>query len=305
MSELSRKLPPLGTLVVFEAAARLQSFSQAADECALSQASVSRQIRQLEENLSVQLFERHRYDVTLTDAGRQFNATVSRSLHELGSTASALRKPANANKQFTIYSDLSIAMSVLAPMVESLKQHFPAYSFNLLSSYEPIEKTQAEFDLGLQTSIRSSTEFNTQTIANDMLFPVCSPEYANRCSNMNSAKALSELNLMHLEYEHKHSMGWHEFLVHFGVTFEKKPDQMVFSSYQVSLDVAQQGEGVVLGWARSVRNQLADGKLVRISELSVNVENGIVAHQRKFEQPHPIADEVIKLIQTSVQDVTD
>jgi len=303
MSDLSGKLPPLGTLVVFEAAVRLKSFSRAADECALSQASVSRQIRQLEENLSVQLFDRHRYDVTATEAGLQFYDTVRRALLELGTTADTLRKPAASGNQFTIYSDLSIAMNVLAPALEPLRQQFPDYSFNILSSYDPIEKAQAGFDLGLQTSIRAEHEFNHQTIANDIVFPVCSPELALSCKPEISARDLSKLNLLHLEYGYKNSMGWPEFLADFGVTFKRKPEQLVLSSYQVSLDVAEQGDGVVLGWARSVSNKLRDGKLVRLSELAVNIENGIVVHQRKNEKPHAISDAVIEIIQANLLDI--
>jgi len=63
MSNFYRKLPPMNTLVAFEAAYRLKSFSRAADEIARSQASVSRKIRQLEDSLGVKLFDRQRHDV--------------------------------------------------------------------------------------------------------------------------------------------------------------------------------------------------------------------------------------------------
>jgi len=91
MTDLTRQLPPLGTLVVFEAAVRHRSFSRAADECALSQASVSRQMRQLEENLGVRLFDRQRYDVMPTSDGKTLYDSVRRSLSDLASTAKALR----------------------------------------------------------------------------------------------------------------------------------------------------------------------------------------------------------------------
>ncbi len=60
---------------------------------------------------------------------------------------------------------------------------------------------------------------------------------------------------------------------------------------------------MVLGWARSVNNKLADGKLVRLSELFVNIENGIVVHQRKYEKPHPISYAVVEIIQSSLFDI--
>jgi len=303
MSDLARKLPPLGTLVVFEAAVRLQSFSRAADECALSQASVSRQIRQLEEDLAVKLFNRHRYDVTPTEAGERLFASVQRSLFDLGSTADALRSPVSIDRQFTIYSDLSIATNVLAPLVDGLRQQFPDHSFNVLSSFDPIDKTQAHFDLGLQPGIQANSDFSIRTIANDLVFPVCSPEFAQSCKAALSARDISQLNLLHFEYDGINGIGWPEFLANFNIAFEKQPNQMVFSSYQVSLDVAEQGAGVVLGWARSVSSRLESGKLIRLSKLFVNIEDGIVVYQKKHEKPHPISDSVVELIESSLADI--
>ncbi len=87
MAYLSRRLPPLGTLVVFKSAFRLRNFSRAADEVVLSQASVSRQISQLEENLSVKLFIRQRHDVIPTHEGETLASTVRVALRELAYTA--------------------------------------------------------------------------------------------------------------------------------------------------------------------------------------------------------------------------
>ncbi len=77
MPEFLKHLPPLTTLKGFVTAARLESFSRAAEELHLSQAAVSRQIRMLEENLKSQLFVRERYNVQLTDRGRQLYGIVN------------------------------------------------------------------------------------------------------------------------------------------------------------------------------------------------------------------------------------
>ena len=66
-----RKLPPLAAVRVFEAAARHQSFTQAAAELGMTQAAVSYQVKLLEERLGVPLFLRARRRVQLSDAGRR------------------------------------------------------------------------------------------------------------------------------------------------------------------------------------------------------------------------------------------
>src|SRR5688572_21643304 len=77
------RLPPLTTLEGFDAAARLGSFSAAAEELGLSQSAVSHQIRNLERALDQELFSRTFRQVALTDAGREFHRTVREMLHQL------------------------------------------------------------------------------------------------------------------------------------------------------------------------------------------------------------------------------
>ncbi|OED38547.1 hypothetical protein AB833_19205 [Chromatiales bacterium (ex Bugula neritina AB1)] len=302
---MKRTLPPMGTLAVFESAARLQSFSRAADECALSQASVSRQVRQLEDNLSVQLFNRHRHDVTLTDAGKRFYETVERSLAELGSVATELRNLSRRNTRFMIYSDLSIATHILTPIIDSLQERFPQIAFTIHSSYEPIEQTQIPFDLGLQANARASHEFDLKTIAEDLVFPVCSPEFLKTCKRNPTAADLSQMPLLHLVYENKGNLDWQAFLTKFDTSLAPRQENLVFSSYQVCLGVAEQGHGVALGWARSVNRKLTEGKLVRLSKLFSVVPDGVVAYRKKHNPPHPITDEVVQIIENSLDSVSN
>ena len=300
---IRRQLPPMGTLAVFESAARLQSFSRAADECALSQASVSRQIRQLEDNLSVQLFDRHRYDVTLTDAGQLLYATVEKSLTELSSVAAELRSHSYRGTRFTIYSDLSLATHVLTPLIDTLQRRFPEIAFSIHSSYEPIEQTQTSFDLGLQPGGGAAAMFDLKTIAEDLIFPVCSPDMAQRCKPDPTAADLMELPLLHLEYENKNVHDWSAFLEQFDTKLPALHEHLVFSSYQVCLEAAEQGHGVALGWARSVKHKLDEGKLVRLSSLFSVVADGVVVYQKKYQEPHSIADEVVQIIEASLPSV--
>ena len=88
---MPRRLPPLATLRPFEAAARLESFSRAAEELHLTHGAVSHQVRALEEHLGTQLFARHGKRVVLTAAGRTFAEAVRGALGEIGQAAEALR----------------------------------------------------------------------------------------------------------------------------------------------------------------------------------------------------------------------
>ncbi|MGI9498892.1 MAG: LysR family transcriptional regulator, partial [Geminicoccaceae bacterium] len=104
MTGYVRRLPPLNALVVFEAAFRHRSFTRAADELALSQASVSRRVRELEQDLGVQLFERRRYDVEPTADGETLAMSVRQSLGELATAADRLRDRGAGIDTLTIFS---------------------------------------------------------------------------------------------------------------------------------------------------------------------------------------------------------
>ena len=79
-------LPSTADLLAFEAAARHQSVSRAAEELHLTQSAVSRQIRQLEEQIGTALFHRVRQRVVLTDAGRVYAADVQNVLQQLSAS---------------------------------------------------------------------------------------------------------------------------------------------------------------------------------------------------------------------------
>lgn len=90
MKQLKKKLPPLTSLVAFEAAARLGAFTAAAEELNVSREAVSRQIRALETHLGVKLFERDANTAKMGPLGEQFFATVSPNLWAIASAAGEL-----------------------------------------------------------------------------------------------------------------------------------------------------------------------------------------------------------------------
>ena len=72
----TKTLPPLNALVAFDAAATSLSFTQAATKLFVTQGAISRQIRSLEENLGIVLFDRQQRQVRLTPAGREYHQHI-------------------------------------------------------------------------------------------------------------------------------------------------------------------------------------------------------------------------------------
>src|SRR5919202_5701869 len=73
---MRRRLPPLNALRAFEAAARHESFTRAAEELCVTQGAVSHQVKGLEARLGLKLFNRERQRLVITEAGRDYLAVV-------------------------------------------------------------------------------------------------------------------------------------------------------------------------------------------------------------------------------------
>lgn len=295
MTSLEQRLPPLATLVPFEAAVRHRNFTRAADELHLSQATVSRRIRQLEANLGLSLFDRHRYDVTPTAEATALAASVRQALGELSSSAERLRLRAADAGSLTIFSDLSLSSTLVAPLLGDYQRRHPDLKIRVLSSFEPIETTNDDFDIGLQYGRSAPTPYDVEIIATEAVFPVCSPSFAEQVSSDALPQSLTTLPLLHVAYADDTWTSWSDFFAFLGID-ETPTAHLTFTSYVVCLDVAEQGEGIALGWERTVQPRLDAGSLVRLDDLSMPNAGVINAYVPKRSTTNPHTARFLKVL---------
>ena len=304
MTELSRRLPPLATLAAFEAAARHGSFTLAADELALSQASISRRVRELEDFLGVRLFDRRRYDVAVTKEGDAFAAVVRAALRDVAAATDRLRDLGAGLNRLTVFTDIGLAQAIVVPSLGEFQRQHPNLQIRLLSSSEAIETIREEFDIGLQYGRRAENRFAITAIADEALFPVCSPELAARLPAKATPVDVAKLPLLHFSETGRTWPDWRTFLASFRLKEPRPIEGLTFSSYQICLDVAEKGEGVALGWSRTVKPRLDAGRLVRISEMMMPLPNAINLYRRATATANPIADRFAELLQSRIEPIT-
>lgn len=303
MAKFRNRLPPLNTLVAFEAAFRLGNFTRAADELALSQAGVSRRIRELEQDLGVRLFERRRYDVVPSDHAEALAATVRVSLSELASMAERLRARGSGTESLTIFSDLSLAHALVAPRLGEFQRFHPALKLRVLSSYEPIETTAEEFDIGFQYGRWGEEKFTLEPLAGDIIFPVCAPSLATRLPSSPTPMDIVGQPLLHLADVGRKWPDWRSFLALFRLKEPQPIQGLVFDSYQICLDVAEQGEGIALGWGRSVKSRLESERLVRIPGMTMSLPDIVNVYRPKNAKSNRIAEQFIDLLRSKMEPV--
>lgn len=300
MSNFRQRLPPLNTLTAFEAACRLGSFSRAADELALTQSSVSRLIRQLEDSMDVKLFSRGRYDVTPTRAGQELAHTVRHSLSDIAQTTDRLRLHSRDSATLTIYSDMGLGSAILTPCMGEFQRQHPDVHLRVIVSPEPIEDTPEAFDIGLQQGRWAQQRFETESIGDDLLFPVCSPEMFDSFKSPGDPRELANKPLLSLQQRGRDWPDWREFLAEFDIRFPITSTMTILNTYAMYLDLAELGEGIALGWARTVQDRLDAGRLVRIPGLSMPLPDYINVYRDRHVPAKPSALSFIQLLKSRV-----
>jgi LysR family glycine cleavage system transcriptional activator len=302
MSDFDQKLPPLAALVPFEAAFRHRNFTRAARELHQSQATVSRRIRELEADLGVSLFERHRHDVTPTPDGELLAASVRLSLSELSATADLIRRRAAGNDSITILTSLSLATATVAPILGEFHRTHPDVNIRVLASNDLVASTDEYFDLALGYGPSESSLFNVEFIADDAVFPVCSPTFAAQLPTPVTPADLARLPLLHVDYVDPGWTTWQDVLSSALVVEPGSIKTVVFTSYQVCLDVAERDGGVALGWERSVRPRIDAGTLVRVPDITIPHAGRINAYFPIRTARNPHAVEFVALLKRILAD---
>ncbi|WP_370229756.1 LysR family transcriptional regulator [Marinobacter nauticus] len=171
------RLPPLKALPVFEAAARLNSFSAASEELAITQSAVSHQIKQLETYLGERLFWRSGRRVTLTDEGRQYFDAIGSALLQIERASEQLLGHEESRLRVSVLS--SFAVRWLVPRLPDLQRLHPQIDLALeMSSENPVLSDRVA-DCFI-TIHRDSRAYSYDLLYEERLFPVCSQDYWQR-----------------------------------------------------------------------------------------------------------------------------
>lgn len=272
-------MPPLASLLPFEAAARLESFSKAADELHITQAAISRQIRGLEDNLGLKLFCRRNRAVFLTEEGRELGRVVSSALQSIRDSAVTLRESPRKNR-VVLLCQLCEAFYWLMPRLSTFHQQYPDIEIQVATSTRPLTEFNEHFDVALQSTGRASGLHVLAFTAADEVFPVCSPHYLTARQSL----AISDLRnhtLLHHRATPPHLMEWDSWLLAFGQTSDGFPNGAVFDSYPLMLQAAVEGHGIAMGWQRTAGKLIESGALVRPCTESVPLPQAISVYRQQ------------------------
>lgn len=257
-----KPLPPLNSLVAFEAAARHLSFTKASADLHVTQGAISRQIRHLEEYLGQQLFVRDKRALYLTPAGSEYYLDVQQSLlHISGATANMLQ--AKDDKQITIITSNATASFWLLPRIPKFQALYPEVELRILAVDSMKALRESEFDLALFYCKQLPQEFEATPLFSETVYPVCSPAHMTLLASDSAGVNLEHSTLLSLDVEEEW-VGWHEWFNESAVNYRPEAYRhLKFNSYPLIIQAALNGHGTALAWEYLVDDYIASGLLVR------------------------------------------
>jgi DNA-binding transcriptional LysR family regulator len=262
MPHLATKLPPLRSLVAFEASARHLSLTRAAQELAISREAVSKHIRSLEQHLGVKLFYRVHRAVSLTQPGKQFQLIVQSSLENIASGANAIRsrsRPSGINVSTTI----ALGSFWLTPRLASFLGKHANVEIHVKISDAPADLIADGIDIALRYGDGKWKGLRKKRLFGVRSFPVCSPEYLKHAGPINKPADLLNHCLVNLDGAAHMSEDWRWWLTGLGVGVPKSLKTLGFDSYANVIQAAVDGQGVALGFSGLASELIASGRLVR------------------------------------------
>jgi len=255
------RLPPLHALRAFEAAARLESFSRAADELHVTHGAVSHQVRALEEFLGAPLFNRNGRRVVLTGDGRLFADRVRAALRDIGDAANSLRRPGRANR-LTVSLLPSFAARWLMPRIGRFMMAHPEISINVHTSIAFVDFDREEADMAIRFGNGEWPKLEVEKFMDDEYFPVVSPRF-NRGRLPARPAELGQLPLISSDGE-----PWAPWFKAAGLKLAE-PTGPIFDDSSLMVQAAIDARGIALVRRSIAEGDLAAGTLVRLFDVAI------------------------------------
>jgi len=289
---LKRSMPSLTALVALEAAVRHKSFTRAAQELGVTQTAVSRQVLGLEEAMGVKLFNRQHRTVEPTPQCSQLALALNRHFRGIADSVKDFGE-ANAKGVVTIGATTAFAQLWLLPRLVQFRTNYPEARIRLTVSDRPFDLEAGEADLVIRYGMAPFTDGCSIASRGDLLFPVASPDYAERLGSRSTAFWEGDHDLIATESNVRSWYSWHDWFREVGLKYRPRQASLTFNHFPGTLYAARAGQGIALGWGLLVQTFLDDGTLVRLGQTSLVAEGRFHVVLSKRTPPTPALEALL------------
>jgi LysR family glycine cleavage system transcriptional activator len=260
-----RRLPPLNALKAFEAAARSESFTRAAQELNVTQGAVSQQVKALEATLGIKLFNRERQRLVITEAGREYLGVIRDALDRIAvGTERVVQRQISG--VLTISTSPDFAAKWLVCRLGRFAESHPEIDLRISATAHHVDFAREGVDLAVRHGDGRWPGLDVVRLCSEQLFPVCSPELAP--NRVVTARDLLKFPLLRLD-------GWNTWTRWFEAAGVADPVARgpVLSSASMLIDAAVGGQGIALARTALAAWDIINGRLVRPINVSLRMSN--------------------------------
>ena len=272
MRALIRRVDRIQGLAVFEAAARLGSFTAAGRELGMSQPAVTRQIRDLEHRLGVDLFVRTANRSQLSDAGRRLRDHVSAGFDAIEAGLAELADHAGT---FVLAVHPGIAQAWVVPRLDQINEVLGDLDLRLWLFDRDIELASGGYDAAIRVGDGTFPGQTAHLLFPEVVVPVAAPALAAEygLTENSTADDVYRAPFVHMDDGDHPWMTWADWLADFGITLRRQPGRVLFHNYPMVLQRALLGHGVALGW-RPLIDEYVEGGALQIVGPEVRSHRG-------------------------------
>src|SRR6266566_1943826 len=263
---MPRQLPPLNALKAFEAAARSESFTRAAEELCVTQGAVSHQVKSLEDTLGIKLFNRERQRLVITDAGREYLNVVRDALDRIAAGTERVLQRQNSGV-LTVSTSPDFAAKWLVYRLGRFAEAHPGIDLRVSATMHHIDFVREEVDVAVRHGDGNWSGLDAVRLSTEQLFPVCSPRLMVGRNRLTKPSDLLKTPLLHLD----DSKAWSQWFDAAGVTDAETSHGLTLNRASMLIDAAVHGQGVALARTTLAAWDLLNGRLVKPFETGLRL----------------------------------
>ncbi|MCQ4312408.1 LysR substrate-binding domain-containing protein [Pseudomonas stutzeri] len=254
---MRRKIPSTAALIAFEAAARHQSFTRAAEELALTQSAICRQIGGLEEFLGLELFRRSRRGVKLTEAGQSYARRVATQLDAVErDTLSVMGQQGAQTIELALVP--TFGTQWLLPRLQQFQALHPEITVNLTNRTRPFLFADTDFDAAIYFGDGDWSGTVAHYLMPEDPLPVCSPALLENAGSLD-AKTIAEMPLLQ---QTTRPYAWRQWFDSLGMKVARDMTGPRLELFSMLAQAAEHRMGVALIPPFLIQRELAEGRLV-------------------------------------------
>lgn len=263
---MKRSLPPLNALRAFEAAARNQSFTRAADELHVTQAAISHQVKTLEDWIGTPLFQRMKRGLRLTPTGEAYLPRLTQAFDLMATATEQLNH--REGKHTLLLSTLdSFAALWLLPRLRRFREKYPGIDLRIVSiDREDDSLSQGDVDVDIRLGQGNWPGLSATPLLTEDISPVCSPALLEGEHPLRAPADLAHHTLLHDIM----IADWRSWFEAAGIEHIDPGRGPGFNRSYLVIQAAINGDGVALGRSVLVADALKAGTLVKPFDIDLD-----------------------------------